>query len=109
MGDTVKVLGQLTPAPAVLTAAYTVPAGASCTGSSIVICNTNTSTSTFRVSIQINGAGDSLKQYLYYDLPILGNDTFIATIGFTLAAGDVVMVQAANSNVAFQVFGVEVR
>jgi hypothetical protein len=37
------------------------------------------------------------------------NDTFIATVGFTLASTDVVRVLAANNNLAFSLFGVEVQ
>lgn len=108
MVDKVKVLAQVTPSAAVLTTAYTVPANTTTTISSYVVCNTNVSTSNFRISIQVNGAADNIKQYLYYDLPILGNDTFIGTIGVTLGSGDVVAVQAMNTNVAFSLFGIEI-
>lgn len=108
MVDTVKVLAQVTPNAATLTTAYTVPASTTSTLSSLVICNTNTTTTNFRISIQIGGAADSLKQYLYYDLPLLGNDTFIATIGTTLGSGDIVKVRAADANVAFNFFGIEI-
>ena len=107
MSESYKVLAQLSPLPGMLTTVYTVPAATSTTISSIVICNTTALSTTFRISIQIAGAADNIKQYIYYDLPILNNDTFIATIGMTLAAGDVVAVNA-GSTLSFNIFGVEI-
>ncbi len=108
MTDSVKVLAQLEPLATTLTTAYTVPASTSTTMSSISICNTNAGVTYFRVSVSIAGATDSLKQYLYYDLPLEGNDTFIATIGLTLGETDVVSVQAVDAGVAFNFFGIEI-
>jgi hypothetical protein len=108
MIESYKVLAQLSPNANTLTTAYTVPTATSSTISSIVICNTNNSQITFRVSVKINGEADNIKQYLYYDLPILDNDTFISTIGITLAASDIVSVYADNTNVSFNIFGVEI-
>jgi hypothetical protein len=104
MSDTIKVLAQIAPTAATLTPAYT--ATASTTISSAVICNTSSTTDYIRISIQVSGASDTLQQYLYYDLPIQGNDTFIATCGFTLATGDVIAVRSASGNLSFNFFGV---
>ena len=108
MTDTLMVLGQNNPSAITLTNLYTVPTATSATVSSITVCNSNGVAATFRVSIAINGAADTLAQYIYYDLPLDGNDTFIATVGFTLAAGDVVRVYASNTNLAFSIFGVQI-
>jgi hypothetical protein len=105
--DTVKTLAQIKPAATILTTAYTVPSNTTATISSIVICNTSASVSYFRVSVCIAGAADDLKQYLYYDLPLDTNDTFIATIGLTLAATDVIKVRSSDGNLAFTCFGIE--
>lgn len=108
MTQTYYVLAQVSPTANVLTVAYTVPAVTSTTISSIVVCNTTGSNTTFRISVKIGGAADTIQQYLYYDLPIANNDTFIATIGATLATTDKLAVQAGTSNIAFNVFGVEI-
>lgn len=108
MGEARKVLGQSNPVAATLTDLYTVPAATSVVGSSIVVCNRSATPTTFRISISIAGVADDNKQYLYYDVPILGNDTFIATIGITLAATDVVRVYAVLATLSFNLFGVEV-
>ena len=108
MTDTTKVLAQVNPSANTLTTLYTVPSSTSTVVSSLVICNQSGTDITFRVSIQIAAAADDPKQYLYYDLPLLGNDTFIATIGVTLATTDVIKVYASSTSVSFSAFGVEV-
>lgn len=108
MAETLKVLGQLTPAATTLTALYTVPASTQTTCSSIVVCNQNASSIAFRVSVAIGGAADTPAQYLYYDVALTKNNSFVATLGITLAATDVVRVRSDTANVSFNLFGAEV-
>jgi hypothetical protein len=109
MADALGVLGQSNPAAAVLTDLYTVTGvGKTAAISSIVVCNTGSATASFRISVAKAGATDTLAQYLYYNLPISGYNTFIATIGISLAATDVVRIYASNIYLTFNVFGVEV-
>ena len=108
MTDTLQILGQYSPAADSLYTLYTVPAVTSAVVSSIMICNTNSSSVTFRVSVAIAGAIDAISQYIYYDLPLLANDTFVATIGVSLATTDQIRVQANATNVAFTVSGVQI-
>ncbi len=108
MADTFKVLGQSAPAAAALTALYTVPGVTSSTVSSVVVCNTSSAKTKFRISVAVAGAADAIAQYLYYDVPINGNDSFVATIGATLATTDVVRVYSLSGTVSFNAFGVEV-
>lgn len=107
MADTRKVLGQSNPAARTLTDLYTVPGAASVVVSSIVICNQSTADAKARVSVAVAGAADEPKQYLYYDLDVPGNETFIATIGITLAATDVVRVYSDTDYLSFNLFGLE--
>ena len=108
MVSTYKVLAQVNPAATTLTTLYTVPGSTSTTISSLVICNLGSTATTFRVSIQIAAAADDPKQYIYYDLPIVGKDTFVFTGGITLAATDVVKIYAGTTDLAFTIFGVEI-
>ena len=108
MTDTIQVLGQYSPSASSLYTIYTVPAATSAVISSIVVCNTNSTSATFRISIAVGGAIDALSQYIYYDLPLLGNDTFVATVGLSLATTDQVRILASSTNVAFTVSGVQV-
>ena len=107
MPDIVKVLGQSSPGAASLTTLYTSPAATQVVASSLSICNRSATATSFRVAIRPAGAAVADEHYLYHDMPLAGNDTFVATIGFTLAATDVVSVYAALATLSFQVFGVE--
>jgi len=108
MADTLKVLGQAALAATTLTDIYTVPASTSATISSVVICNRGGTATTFRIAIAVAGAGNANAQYLYYDQAIDANSSFIATIGVTLAATDVLRAYTPGSSVSVNVFGVEV-
>lgn len=108
MAVTYKVLAQTRPNAATLTDSYTVPGGTSAVVSSIAICNTAATQTTARVSIAVGGAGDGLSQYIYYDLNIPGKATFIATIGVTLAATDVIRVYATLATLTFTILGSEI-
>lgn len=107
MATTIKVLGQSNPSATTLTTLYTVPASTSTVCSSIVVCNRSSSATSFRVAIRPNGASISDEHYLYYDIAIPGNDTFIATIGATLGDTDIVSVYATAATLSFNLFGQE--
>ena len=108
MADALKVLGQVDAGAGTLTTLYTVPGATSVSGSSLVVCNRNAVAVRFRASIAVAGAADDPKQYIYYDVLVQANDTFVATIGLTLAATDVVRVLSDIGGVSFSTFGVEV-
>ena len=108
MATTYMVLGQQSPSASLETILYTVPSATSAIGSSIIIANRGTSVATFRVSIRVGGGITQSKDYIYYDLPIGANDTFIATIGITLATTNEVRVYASNTNLSFSLYGSEI-
>lgn len=108
MAEAIKVLGQANPAATTLTDLYTVPASTEAVVSTIAICNRTSSNRTFRVSVAIGGAADSLEQYVYYDTLVLKNDSIFATIGVTLGAGDKVRIYADAVGLSFSLFGTEV-
>ncbi len=109
MTDTLKILGQSAPAANTATSLYTVPSSTSTMVSHVSVCNTNApgTGAKIRVWFQVAGAGDTTKQYLYYDFILDGGETLI-TSGVTLATTDVIRVQTDTANVAFQAFGDEV-
>lgn len=107
MAEILRTLAQSAPGATSLTDIYTVPALTSTVLSSMIVCNRGITATTFRISIAVAGAADATKQYLYYDVPISKNNTFIATIGVTLATTDVVRVYAGNANLSFTLVGVE--
>lgn len=108
MANVYKILGQSSPSATVETDLYTVPGATSTVCSSISICNRGATQTTFRVSISQGGGVTANKDYLYYDVTLAGNDTFIATIGVTLAASDKIRIYSGNSSLTFQLFGTEI-
>lgn len=108
MASVYKVLGQVAANAVTETTLYTVPASTSAIISTITIANRSSSATTFRVSISVGGGATASKDYIYYDLLIAGNDTFAATMGFTLGAGDVVRVYSTTNTLSFSLFGQEI-
>jgi len=109
MAETCKVLGQVLPSSGSFFDLYVVPASTSAVVSTITICNTHTSAVTIRLRVKESGAATDDKQFLYYDLELEAKDTFAATFGITLAAGDEIEVYASTANkVAFNAFGTEI-
>ncbi|MBP9727277.1 MAG: hypothetical protein KBD83_07435 [Gammaproteobacteria bacterium] len=107
MANTIKVLGQSKPSATTLTAAYTVPAATSATVSSFTVCNQSATATSFRMSVAPAGAADATSQYIYYDVAIAGNDTFIATVGITMEAASIIRVYNTLATLSFSIFGVE--
>jgi hypothetical protein len=107
MATTLKVLGQSNPLAATLTTLYTVPGATSSVCSSIVVCNRSAVATSFRIAIRPAGAAISDEHYIYHDVAIAGNDTFVATIGISLATTDVVSVYATLATLSFNLFGQE--
>lgn len=103
-----KVLGQVATSATTETDLYTVPATTSTVVSSIVACNRGSTSATLRVSISVGGGATATKDYLYYNLIIPPNETFIATVGLTLAATDKIRVYASTGNLSWNLFGEEV-
>jgi hypothetical protein len=108
MATTNKVLGQVDATGSGESTLYTVPALTSAVGSSLVVCNRAATAATFTVAVSVAGGVTADKDYLYYAMPIDGNDTFIATIGMTLATTDKVKVNGSTTNITFTLFGQEI-
>lgn len=108
MPDTIKILGQQAPNATTETDLYAVPSATTAVISSIVVCNRGTSSATFRISVSASGGATTNKDYIYYDLPLGSNDTFIATVGISLATTDRIRVYASTANLSFAAYGVEI-
>lgn len=72
--------------------------------SSIVICNIGGTATTFRIAVRPLGASIDDSHYIYYDLPIDANDTFIFTGGIALKNTDVISVYSGNANLSYNLF-----
>lgn len=106
MAATKRVLGQSYPNAGTLIDLYTVDDDTQTVCSTITACNRGDSKADIRVSVAIDGAADDDEQYII-DTDVLGKRTHAATIGITLAAGDVVRVWSSSGKVAFNLFGQE--
>lgn len=111
MTDTLKILGQSLPTDTKYHTLYS-PTGATATISSLTVCNTAISgTSSFNVLVvpQADMLVSANKHSLYSNLQIAASDTFIATLGITLANGDGILVKSLVGNdLAFAAYGDEV-
>jgi len=86
--------------------AYTVPALTQVVVSTVHICNFTGVAETVTVKVAKGGAADTDAHYLFADLACDANDSFAATIGITLNAGDIIRIQAsANNTIAVNFFG----
>lgn len=109
-----KVLGQAVPLPVAgaLTTLYTVPLVTNAVISSVTACNTGSTAAlvNVRVAKAVAGAApvDDASQAVYDQVQVAPHETFTATLGLTLSAGDVVRVLSTQSGVAFSLFGTEV-
>jgi len=109
VSDIIKVLGQLDSSATTQQTLYTVPDLTQTTVSSFVACNRTGSAITFRLRINIAGASDDDKQFLYYGKSVAANDTFTAVIGMCLGQKDVVKTYASATNMSFTLFGVQTK
>lgn len=108
MANTYKVLGQSNPSAATSTTLYTVPSSTQVILSCITVCNRSAVPTSFRLSIDVNGAGDSNEDYIAYDVPIEGNETIALAHGVTLDASDLIRVYATLATLTFSAFGQEI-
>ena len=107
MATTRKVLGQVAPSATTDTTLYTVPAATSTVCSSLGVANRGEVTALVRVAVRVAGAALANQQYILYDVAVPPQDTYIGTVGLTLAATDVVTVRASTADVSFSLFGEE--
>ena len=109
MSDAIKALGQLDCAATTQETLYTVPDLTQTTVSSFLACNRTGSAITFRLRVNVAGAADNDKQFLYYDTSVAANTTFTAVIGMCLGQKDVVKTYASAVDMTFTLFGVETK
>jgi hypothetical protein len=92
-----------------LTDVYTVPAGKSVIVSTVFMCNRSVAAVAVRLAVAVAAAADDDKQYLYYDLPIPGNESLAVTAGIALSAGDIVRAHAGSADISVNLFGSEIE
>lgn len=107
MATNFKVLGQSAPSATTATTLYTVPSSTEAVISSIVICNRDSSSATFRLAVRPNGATLANEHYIAYDVTVGASDSTVLTLGVTMDASDVLTVYASTANLSFSAYGSE--
>ena len=109
MAETIKVLGQSALTPETDTDVYTVPSATEAVLSTIVVCNRDSSATTFRLAVRPDGATIANQHYVAYDVALPASDSTTLTLGITMNASDVLTAySAAGSSVTVNVFGTEI-
>lgn len=108
MATTYKVLGQVNPAAATATTAYTVPSATQTVISTITICNMGPAPATYRIAVRPDGETLANKHYVVYDANVAPQDTETLTLGMTLDATDVITVLSSTATMAFNLYGSEI-
>jgi len=97
--------GQVSPSATTLTALYVVPQKYQARGR-VFVANRSAVATSYRISVQLAGVADDVKQYLAYDTAIAGNVN-AATEEFALDQADEVNVYATLATLSFSWLGVE--
>jgi hypothetical protein len=107
MATTYKVLGQLASTTSAV-ALYTCPAATEAVISTLIICNREAATNTYRVILRPDDETLADKHYLAFDVAIAANDTTALTLGITMNASDKLYVLGSDTNLSFSLFGSEI-
>ena len=102
-----KVLGQSAPGAATSTTLYTCPASTQTVLSNVIVCNRSPVPTSFRLGVDVNGAGDDNADYIAFDVPIEGNETISLAHGVTMDASDLLRCYATLATLTFSAFGQE--
>jgi len=104
----VKVLGQVAPSASTWTTLYEVPTSTATVCSSLMIANRGNTAALFDVAVRPGGVSLDDEHWVYAGVQLQSGDAFAATVGITLAAGDVVAVRASTGDLSWSLFGEEV-
>lgn len=102
------VLAQSAPAATTATSIYTAPTGKIASIDTLLVCNRGAASS-YRVYLTYNPSSIQTKEYIYYDTPILANDTFTAEISITISGAITVGIYSTSGNISFTLLGEEIN
>lgn len=108
MANAYKILGQVDDASANDVELYLVGSGKEAVVSTIVVCNRESASNTFRIATKSDNSAVANTDYVAYDTTISANDTITLTLGITLETGAEISVGASDNNVTFQAYGTEI-
>jgi hypothetical protein len=71
---------------------------------SLIVCERGAASALFRLWLRVQGAATATKQYLYYDLPVVPNDSFTLALDIGMLPGDILMTRVSTANVSVNLF-----
>jgi hypothetical protein len=85
--------------------------------STITICNTGSTSTTYRIAVVPSATSSTsttvptlvTENYVVYDAIVGGNETVSYTLGLTVDTYDKIIVNAGNSSVSFNAYGSETQ
>lgn len=83
---------------------YTTPSATEAIISSIVICNTDSSSAQYRIGLDATEGTPGASEWLVYDATIAANDTVCLTLGVTMDASKYLRVSSSANTVTFSAF-----
>ena len=83
---------------------YQVPASTQAVISTIAICNTAGTSSTYRIGFATSASDPSAADFIVYGATVAANDTTFLTIGVSLPAGTFIRVSSSANTVSFNAF-----
>jgi hypothetical protein len=87
---------------------YSTPASTVANISTIAICNTSSSSATYRIAIMSSAGTPAAANWLVYDSSVPANDTVFLTIGATLSPEKFIRVSSSANTTTFTAFISEV-
>lgn len=101
----INIIARLAPGAAVETDLYTVEPDEIAKIQGVTVANRGAALASFRFSISPLGAPTQAQDYVYYDLGLDGNDTFMALLNADVRPNDVVRVYASTADLTFILYG----
>jgi hypothetical protein len=102
-------LGQVRPADTTAASIYSPAASIEAKVTAIMVCNTTTIATTFRIFHDDNGTTYDADTALYYDVPLAANDTVTFEVAILMndATGNLAVRSGTGNAVNFTVYGFE--
>lgn len=102
-----KILGQTTTAANTDAQLYVVPASTDTVVSTITVAETGGAVATFKICVLSAAGATAAGKAIAWNVPLAANQVLTFTLGITLAASNVIEVQASTTTVTFTAFGQE--
>lgn len=87
---------------------YETSASTTAVISTILICNTASTSATYRIGLDTTAGTPGASEWLVYDATVAGNDTIALTLGISLGNTKFIRVSSSANTVTFSAFVSEI-